>query len=358
MRTRLIGTRFARRFVAVVLTVFVGAVALPPAPAHAVGPEPPGPIARGAPGANGPCGVERSDVVNPFDERVRVWIYEPSGRGRPWTGGRCRGDHRPTVFLAHGYFVFVPDPVYTKLIEHLVSNGFVVIYPGYVPFTLPGHSYDTVDAGFVAGVEASGRVDLDNVGFLGHSFGAGMTPYNLQQAVGRGWGNESLWAAMLAPAYAWRVGRGPIEVPDHTRVLVGGYEYDTWVDNTIGIELFEAIRVPDRQKQHTTLHTDDRGSYRLLADHLVPITLPIPFIGFAWDNAHDYYGMFRPIDATARCALRGRWCHVDFSWMGRWSDGVPFRAATSTDNPVDVGPRPLLPCRTFLNPRPCPGGVT
>ncbi|MCZ7526425.1 MAG: hypothetical protein M5U14_08670 [Acidimicrobiia bacterium] len=205
------------------------------------------------------------------------------------------------------------------------------------------------------GVEASGRVDVDHVGLVGHSFGGGMVPRMTQLVAERGWGTRSLWAAMLAPFYSYQVGGGPIALPVHARVLVSGYEHDVFVDHRIAIETFRALGVPDDHKRYTVVLGERRGRWNLGSDHLTPLSLPVPLPLFA-EDALDRYGIFRPVDGLARCARWGEWCDLDLTDMGTWSDGAPFRAAISTDDPVDLGP-PAIECDLLgglLNPRPCP----
>ena len=77
---------------------------------------------------------------------------------------------------------------YIALIEHLVSVGNVVVYPSYEVSDGSRadleESYRVVDAGFVAAVEQTPRLDTSRVGWWGHSHGGGMVP--LPGAAGRG----------------------------------------------------------------------------------------------------------------------------------------------------------------------------
>ncbi|MCZ7526426.1 MAG: hypothetical protein M5U14_08675 [Acidimicrobiia bacterium] len=115
------------------VVVTVGATVAPAPPAGAFpGPAPPGPVPAGQPGADGPCSRTGFDRPSPVDAHQRVWVFEPAGTGAPaTTGGRCDDAHRPVVLVAHGYATNVIPIVYDGLIRHLVSHGFVVVYPGY-----------------------------------------------------------------------------------------------------------------------------------------------------------------------------------------------------------------------------------
>lgn len=114
-------------------------------------------------------------------------MFEPTGPGD------CGALNRPVVFFAHGNTASVPE-MYDALLRHLVSRGFVVIFPGYPWAFDPPINYGALDTGFVTGIGSlpPGRVDLSRVGFVGHSFGAGAIPRMIQLAAARGWGTT--WA--------------------------------------------------------------------------------------------------------------------------------------------------------------------
>lgn len=310
---------------------------------------PPGPLPAGQPGGNGPCGMDTVTVQNEWNGGEIVYVISPTGHVRAPTGGRCDGPRRPGVFFAHGYSARTPL-LYDGLVRHLVSLGHVVVYASYPIAYNPPWQYATVDAGFRQGAAVSGRVDLAHVGFAGHSFGAGMTPRMVQLAAARGWGSRSLWMAVLSPHFALEVGSGPIHVPPRTQALVIAYETDEFVDNRIGIEIFESLDLPDDHKQHVTLRTDGRFYPPLYAGHMAPNSIPL----LLPEDSYDFYGLYRNLDVLAACARHGRHCGADLSWMGTWSDGVPVTPASSSDDPVDLNPPALQDCDFFLNPRPCP----
>lgn len=267
----------------------------------------------------------------------------------PKTGGTCDDNHRPAIFIAPGFFGITPQIAMYPVIRHLVSNGHIVIFANYWINLRYYRHYDTVDSGFQAGAQnILDRIDLDNIGFLGHSFGAGMIPAMVQRAAARGWGSESLWAVMMAPWYSYQVGSGPIDLPAHTLALVINFDEDVVVDARIGIELFHALNIPYYQKQHLMIRSEIRGPTVLIAEHLTPT----PLLGTL--NSLEVYGILRPLDIMSSCARTGMQCEADLGFMGIWSDGVPARRALSTDNPIDLGPVAIWECSNPLNLRGCP----
>jgi acetyl esterase/lipase len=342
-------TRWTRRRAAVLVTATVALLA-----AACGAPPTFGSIPEGSPGADGPCAVTRHELWNPLDLRHAVVVYEPVGDGHPFTGGTCSDAQRPGVFIAHGYLGTAPE-AYQGLIDHLVGAGFVVVFPGYPAEFDPPHQYQVVDTGFVLGAAASGRIDLARIGVVGHSFGGGMTPWLLQRALARGWGGDALWAVVMAPWFALQVGAGPIDVPERTRLAVINYDEDVVVDARIGIEMARSVTLGRDHVAHITVRTDLSGDQPLFADHLGPVSVGLA--GIFGDISTDHYDRFsawRTVDATAGCALDGRWCDTDLTDMGTWPDGHPVLPAVVSDDPVDVGPPALQECDFPLNPRPCP----
>ena len=318
----------------------------------ACAPGPPGTSTEGeAPGAPGPCNAERTSIVNPGDRRFSITLLEPTGASAAPGGGTCDDSERPLAVVAHGY-LGVFDFAYAGLLNHLVSRGFVVVFPAWPIEYDPDKQYDVVDTGARLAVETSGRVDLDRVGFVGHSYGGGMLPWLLRQAAARGWGSEALWATALAPWFSMLLPDGPIEVPSHTRYTTVHYRDDVLVDARIGIEVLDSLTIPRSQRLHLTTRTDQHRSPILSADHLGPVSFELPWLGTLSTDALDLWA-WRVIDATASCSLEGRWCDADLTEIGTWPDGQSFRAAIASRYPVDSGPPALQECTFFLNPRPC-----
>jgi acetyl esterase/lipase len=296
-----------------------------------------------------------TSLVNAVDGRHPLVVAEPTGEGTPWTGGSCDDDVRPGAFVAHGYVGnFIEG--YQGMVEHLVSNGFVVVFPGYTVEFDPPHQYDVVNSGFVQGAEHSGRIDLDRIGIIGHSFGGGMAQWLVQQAEARGWGSEAMWVVNFAPWYSLQVGTGEIELPEHTQYTMVSYEHDYFVDARIAIEIYDSLSIPESQRRHVMLLSDYSGKPALEADHLGPVSVEIVGgVGTISTDHFDRWVNYRSIDATAGCSLLGEWCDHDFSDTGARADGVPVKKAIVSHDQHDRGPVALQECTfALVNPRPCP----
>ena len=303
-------------------------------------PSPPPQPATGM-GANGPCTETRVSAPNPAVANNYISVYSPGGDApTPAVGGTCGDARRPVVAVVHGLgagtdaqLLGGASLLYADLITHLVSVGNIVVFATYNTDTndFVG-SYRAQDAAIATAATMTQRGDFSRFGIVGHSMGGGATPYLAQQAAARGWGTRALWLVPVAPWYVHGVGTGPITVQAHTRVVVIGYDNDTYVDNRIGIDLYRSLTVPATHKQHVTVRSQTRWPTTLNAQHTAANSLLAP------NDAIRFFGLYRIIDAVQTCSLSGANCDIDLSHMGRWSDGQPVTPAVSTDNPVDTGP--------------------
>ena len=305
-------------------------------------PQPP----AGVPGGNGHCGLTARSMSNPRPgATLPVWIFEPTGSA-PATvaGGRCDTPKRPTVFVAHGFGSTDPAS-YRDLIDHLVSVGNVVVYPAYDAGDRDGdgdtdrldleESYRVVDAGIVAAVAATPRVDTSRVGWWGHSHGGGMISWLVQQGGARAWGTRSLWMSNVAQAFTQLVGTGTISVPARTQAMTIAFEHDGFADKRLGIDVFESLVLPPAQKRHVTINTDVHGQPPFIAEHGAPSA------GDGQADAVDFL-LWRYADLLETCALTRGSCDADLSAVGTWSDGVPIVPALVSPHPVDSGPMPAI----------------
>lgn len=333
-RTRLVATLMA---VATVAATAVTATAAPVGVASQPG------RPKSGFGADGPCATTTRSFANPKWSSEQVFVYQPTGSATAPTGGRCGDRKRPTIVVAHG--TEESDPAtFQGLIDHLVSIGNVVIYPTHTMEASSKQSnydaYHAVRDGMVAAIATTPRADTTRLGFWGHSFGGGMTPYLVKQAAARGWGRRSLWMSIVAQADSLLVttpGTRVITVPRWTREMTVSMEDDQMADNRLGIDVFESLNLPYPQKVYVRINTDVHGQPAIVAEHTAPA-------GSNADNNVDVvdYTVWRYADILESCALGRGGCRVNLSDLGRWSDGTPITPALVAEHPVDSGPYPAL----------------
>jgi hypothetical protein len=231
------------------------------------------------------------------------------------------------------------------VIDTLVSNGQIVVYPTDTDQKDPTLVLDQLDTGFVAGVTSmTPRGDLSRVGFVGHSEGGGDSLALAQRGAARGWGSKAFWIVMMNPAFGSGLASGPIALPSNAHLIVLAGDDDTIVDNQIGIELFDSVQLPSSQKQYILIRSSKRGTVSLKATHFMP-TGTLDTLGF--------YGDIKNMDATWSCALSATACNADLSYIGTWSDGQAVLPALVEVSPVDTGPTASIQCTSKNNPRPC-----
>lgn len=295
------------------------------------------PIASGY-GAHGPFRVERKTVANPEWRREPVTVLFPVGyEGRP-----------PVVFFSHGFGQIDVETGYPKLIEHMVSRGNIVVYSPYPRLGSKERFYRILWAGFEAAAKAFGnRMDLARVGFVGHSFGAGATPYMAYRGlVENRWGSQGAFIFLMAPWYAYQIDDAKLRAyPSHTRLMVLVGDRDQVNDERMAIDLFNRIKL--HEKRYEVLHSEDREGCAFVADHELP--------GHGVSHVLKYYGVYKPLDVLIDYSFTGRPQARELLYgersdmlteMGTWPDGRSYVKATSYFS----APKPLNPQTYFRNP--------
>lgn len=308
-----------------ILSVFAVCIALNLL-AFAEGPIPP--ISTGY-GANGNFAVTIDKFPSPLYDNEKVQVFRPSGVGQPV----------PVVFFAPGFNNNDPDE-YRPLINHIVSRGYALVYAPFQvvsgDISLHEKRYNTIWTGFEEAVKRFGSsFDLTRVGFAGHSYGASALPAMMQRGVvEKGWGKNGAFIYAMAPWYVYEFSlKQYVDWPQQVKLLVEVYEDDGVCDHRMGKEIFERANLPSSEKDFIMLRGETRLGYKLNAEHGTPSTA-------SDENALDYYGVYRLLDALAdyvfngsetgkRTALGNGGSEQRF--MGKWPDGQPVREMLAGD---------------------------
>ena len=178
--------------------------------------------------------------------------------------------------------------------------------------------------------------ELDHFAIVGHSLGGGITAEMAALA------SESNLPSPKAvmPVQPFINNYSMMEnfhaIPASALLLVVVGENDTVVGNSSGkIIFYTADQIPLDQKDFVIQRTDKHGSPPLIADHGAPVSIP----NSSWTNAMDYYSTWKLFDALTDYAFYGierEYCFgntQDQRFMGIWSDGVPVKELSVTDNP-------------------------
>jgi uncharacterized protein (TIGR03437 family) len=278
-------------------------------------------------GANGGFPVTEDKFPSPRYDSQNVHVFRPAGVT----------SKTPVIFFAPGYGNNDPDE-YEPLINHIVSRGYSLVYAPFQivsgDITLHRKRYDTIFAGFEEAVNRYGSsFDLTRAGYAGHSYGAAAALNMAYRGLERGWGSQALFFFIMAPWYYFDVSLSQfVNFPQHAKVIVQVYEQDGVCDHRVAREIFERINLPSGEKDFMMLMREERPGYKLEADHGTP--------SGQGTDAHDFYGIYRPLDALADYAFTGSEAGkrvalgnggAEQRFMGLWPDGRPVREMVAGD---------------------------
>ena len=297
--------------------------------------------------ASGPGGSEytHEDVI--FSDFARrqdgFWLFEPSAPVP---------ERAPVVVFHHGYGAINPM-IYGAWIRHLVRQGNIVVYPRYQKNLLFPGSKDFVPNA-VKGIQSAlkllseeeGRVRPDTNAFFmaGHSYGGAITANIATRYASLGL-PQPKGILLCAP------GTGPLKgglldtyegIHPKTRLGIMVSVNDHVVGEELGRKVYQtATQAPYRFLMR--LFPDEHGAPELTAGHNECYALDGAFDGgvdnlslrraqrVAEENAADYFGYWKMLDAMMACELRGAHCELakgcgaEAVYMGQWSDGHPLQ---------------------------------
>lgn len=308
------------------------------------GPVPPISSGYGSPGTDS---VAVEMVANSHWPQNPIVIFHPAGRTTPV----------PTIFYAHGYGG--NDTLYQiELLRHIASRGYAAVF---VPYRTLGvtieERYATLLDGFRQAVREHPRIlDSTRIGFFGHSFGGGASPYLAGQLVsGDGWGRRGKFLHISAPWYSFHLGDSILaRFPTDCPLLVTLYDDDTVNDHRLGMDLFRNLGIRDSLKNFLMVRSDTIDGYVFQADH----NLPSQYNPKAGEyDALDSRVVFRLLDALADFAFEGSPLGRRVALGGGDSAQVSLGGGLS---PLEESEAPMAihskeryewPCDTAYNPR-------
>jgi dienelactone hydrolase len=324
------------------LASLLGAAAC--APAQYQGPVPALASGYGAPGTDS---VLVESIPNSHWSDNPIYVFHPAGRTAPV----------PTVLYSHGYGG--NDTLYQiELLRHIASRGMAAVFVPYRTLVVTVEErYATLLDGFVDAARAlPGIIDTTRLGFFGHSFGGGATPYLAHRLlVGKGWGSRGSFLYLSAPWYSLDLGDTVLaNFPRDCPLLTVLYADDTVNDHRLGMDVFRNIAIPDSLKDLLLVRSDTVSGYVYQADH----NLPSQYSPVAGEyDALDSRVTFRLLDALADFAFAGSHDGRKVSLGGgdsaQVSPGGGLAPLEETDSPAAIWPKERYecPCDTAINPR-------
>lgn len=207
----------------------------------------------------------------------------------------------PTIFYSHAYGG--NNPLYIKgLTDFVAKKGYAFVF---VPYQTTGVSvplrYENLLEGFrKAARDYPNIIDTTRVGFMGHSFGGGASFGNSFTCfTENNWGSSGRFIYASAQWYSYNISQNDLQnFPNDVKLVTEIYESDSTNDHRLAADIFRNISISNTDKDFLILQRDTVGGYVYPADHNTPNTI----IAL---NAHDYYGIYRILDALA-----------DYTWNG------------------------------------------
>ncbi len=309
------------------------------------------PISQGY-GSRGPNAVSVVALPNPSAPR-NVCVYYPSGQTTK----------APVLFLLHG-FSSPSAEAYFPLIDFYVSKGYVVVFPIYISDRRdPTENYKFMLDGINFAVEQFANIiDTTRVGYMGHSYGGGATPYLAHQGIiQKGWGSNGSFIFLLAPWYSFSINNTQLaQFTNSTKMIAQIYDNDDEVDNRMAIDIFTHIGIANSEKDFEIVYSDTNSGYTLNADHYTPIKNTI--IGLGSLDTLDYFGIWRQLDALADYSFHNSATAKDIALgngstnqilMGTYPDGGAVKKMSVSDSPTALHPENFFihPFSNSLNPR-------
>ena len=266
---------------------------------------------------------------------------------------------RPDTGRAHPCILFCPrfgtdDPVeYRGLIEHCARQGAVVVFPIYEANTFTRRSVEVgprTDVLFsLVSRVVKNLVDTSRIGFIGHSYGAGIIPAVATRVLGRtGWGSNGSFLYLMSPwYYPGTSSRTLANFPESTEVIVQVFEDDNINDPRIGAYFFEMLKLPLYKKEFLVVPSPER-SRRIKSDFLVPLGAEA-FGGS--DDILDSAAVFRMVDSVFAGVFGGSPSARTFVF------GTGTTRKIALDNLGDTAfamiatdePKPYLTVRPYIN---------
>jgi hypothetical protein len=290
-------------------------------------------------GSDGPYFSNKQIIPNPRIRTRSVKIYQP----------RNHTELSPVIFMSHSFFT-ANVKNYEGLIEHLVSRGYCVVFVNSIAVLLNTDirfRYDVLMSGYLEAADLiKSKIDTTRIGFIGHGFSAGAFPAIAYDFVkNRNWGSNGSFLFLSEPWYMRNISSDElIAYPRDMQMIVELYEHDKYNDWRVGEDIFNAIHIPDSNKNLIILRSDKHGSYRLKSN-IFTFCSHKKRAGRKRIDALDIYGVYRLIDALAessfdknpdaRLVALGSNNAVQ-RYMGEWSDGTPIRELISTNRPDTV----------------------
>jgi len=276
----------------------------------------------------------------------QFWIFEPASP---------TPESAPVIVFNHGWGATTPT-FYQAWINHLVRQGYIVIYPCYQQdiFT-PSDNFTanslqaTQDALRILQSGDHVRPELDKFAIVGHSVG-GLITVNLA-ALSKEKGlpePKAVFAVEPGKSRTSEDQMGPVlenlsKIPSNTLLLSLAGDQDNWVGDADAKRIIrDTTQISSENKDYVFMISDEHGNPALLANHFAPLGAEFSnqnYNLFLLVDAWDYYSTWKLFDGLLDAAFYNKNRQYALGntsqqrFMGIWSDGTPVKEPIVTNVP-------------------------
>src|SRR5512133_163233 len=281
-------------------------------------------------------------IRDPSSQRDRLYIIRPDTK-----------QEYPCILFCPRFGSDNPAD-YRGLIEHIVSKGVVVVFPIYEARRFTRRSVEMgprADAIFSLVARATKNlVDTTRIGFIGHSYGAGIIPAIAPRLLDRtGWGSNGSFIYLMSPwYYPGTSSRTLANFPKTTDVIVQVFYYDNVNDPRIGSYFFQMLKLPFNQKEFLVVPSPPKA-IRYKSDFHVPLSSEA--LGGS-DDILDSAAIYKTVDSV----LAGVFDKKKSAHTFAFGTGSTRKILLGNEHDTSFGmiatdnPRPYLSSRPYINP--------
>jgi hypothetical protein len=250
-----------------------------------------GPVPKPASGygTDGTFSVATQSFDNPNFPGHDIVIYYPAGISAPV----------PTIMYSHAFGGNDPANI-SGFLHFAAGKGYAVVFVPYQTLGSVQPKYANLLAGFTkAARDYPGIIDTTRVGFVGHSFGGGVSFANAYYCFNTlHWGSSGRFIMAMAQWYAYNITQEQLQsFPTDVKLLTVVYEDDATNDHRMANDIFNTISIPAAEKDYLRVPSDTINGYVYAANHVVPNNSAF--------DALDYYAYYRLFDALCDYVFHG-----------------------------------------------------
>lgn len=280
-------------------------------------------------------------IRDPSSQRDRLYII------RPDTKDRC-----PCVLFCPRFGSDNPED-YRGLIDHIVSKNAVVVFPLYETNTFTRRSIEVgplTDLFFSLVASAiKNLVDTTRIGFIGHSYGAGIIPAIATRLMDRtGWGSNGSFLYLMSPWYYPGTSTRTLEnFPKSTGVIVQVFYDDNINDPRIGSNFYQMLKLPFNWKEFLVVPSPPKA-FRFKSDFQVPLSAEA-FGGS--DDILDSAAVYKMVDSVFAGVFDRKKSAHEFAFGTGSTRKIPLgnQGDTSFVMIATDNPRPYLSNGPYIN---------